>query len=169
MNDRSGESWCGAVEVQETASAFRVLSAQDLYRTCSWPLGPALPPNARSQVCTRSEWQLSRPRCRKILRRSQAPMNCAAAQSRSNGSPDWAHPVDRGPPRNDRSGSTISVIAAFLGRLLQEPSLPVLRGGARPLRPKVQTSTFSEISRASSTSTPRYLTVLSIFAWPSNS
>src|SRR5262245_21389473 len=35
--------------------------------------------------------------------------------------------------------------------------------------PVVQTSTFSAISRASSTSTPRYRTVLSIFEWPSKS
>ena len=33
----------------------------------------------------------------------------------------------------------------------------------------LQTSTFSAISRASSTSTPRYRTVLSIFVWPSSS
>src|SRR5262249_23201653 len=33
----------------------------------------------------------------------------------------------------------------------------------------VQTSTFSAISRASSTSTPRYRTVLSIFEWPNKS
>ena len=33
----------------------------------------------------------------------------------------------------------------------------------------LQTSIFSAISRASSTSTPRYRTVLSIFVWPSSS
>src|SRR5215469_13221624 len=35
--------------------------------------------------------------------------------------------------------------------------------------PVVQTSTCSAIARASSTSTPRYLTVLSIFVCPNNS
>ena len=35
--------------------------------------------------------------------------------------------------------------------------------------PVVQTSTFSAISSASSISTPRYRTVLSIFVWPRSS
>ena len=53
--------------------------------------------------------------------------------------------------------------------------IPVLapyrnRTGAEqlPLHPSFQTSTCSAIARASSTSMPRYRTVLSIFVWPSN-
>jgi hypothetical protein len=42
-------------------------------------------------------------------------------------------------------------------------------GRARPLCPVIQTSTCSAMARASSTSMPRYLTVLSILVWPSRS
>ena len=42
-------------------------------------------------------------------------------------------------------------------------------GRACPLHPNFQTSTCSAIASASSTSMPRYLTVLSILVWPSNS
>jgi len=41
------------------------------------------------------------------------------------------------------------------------------RGRSGPLRPLIQTSTCSAIASASSTSIPRYRTVLSSFVWPS--
>jgi len=42
-------------------------------------------------------------------------------------------------------------------------------GRAGPLCPVFQTSICSAVERASSTSMPRYLTVLSILVWPSKS
>jgi hypothetical protein len=50
------------------------------------------------------------------------------------------------------------------------PNLPTLVGQSMSALPGVlQTSTCSAIARASSTSMPRYLTVLSILVWPSRS
>lgn len=44
-----------------------------------------------------------------------------------------------------------------------------MASGAPPLRPRLQTSTCSDMASASSTSTPSYLTVLSILVCPSSS
>jgi len=50
------------------------------------------------------------------------------------------------------------------------PNLPMLVGQSNICSARLfQTSTCSAIARASSTSIPRYLTVLSILVWPSKS
>ena len=75
------------------------------------------------------------------------------------------------PRRHRRAMFTGNERAAVRRRMSACGTLsPVGRRAERDSSAQVfQTSIFSAISRASSTSTPRYRTVLSIFVWPRSS
>ena len=156
-------------------------------RGCLWPRGTLLRGYAhgsRPLGCTR--WKLFRSTPSHGGRLRNAPrklLECSSFDPRPrtggdhnaaswNACPSWIH--------IEPCAALLSQLFGRFWRMCGSCALPHSNngwreagrrsGGTCPLRPgRFQRSTRSAMESASSTSMPRYLTVLSIFVWPSNS